>query len=206
LSPPLTLFLSYLLSFRSFPCHLSSQYGDIQQDFERKQREYAKEDASARHLERRRERLNQINQYNGFNPITGQVDPSRAVRKDINNWLLDGKPSKVQVGEGPSTELQRIGHINLRDSRSRFFLPHYSGANHELRQHTMVSEGLSKSKSSSILGVGNADVMSFGVEDQFSKAQYEPNRMCIAEGLVEKTAAGRFTPEKTGVWSTAKEP
>jgi hypothetical protein len=57
--------------------------------------------------------------YNGFNPITGQVDPNRSYRRDINNWLLDGKPSKVQVGEGPSTELQRIGHIQLRDSLSR---------------------------------------------------------------------------------------
>ena len=70
----------------------------------------------------------------------------------------------------------------------------------------MVTEGLSKSKSSSILGVGNADLGSFGVEDQFSKSNYEPNRPCLAEGLYETTAAGRFTPEKTGVWDMKKEP
>jgi len=61
------------------------------------------------------------------------------------------------------------------------------------------------SKSSSILGVGNSDMMSYGVEDQFSKANYEPRRMCAVEGLVETTAAGRFTPEKTGVWSQKNE-
>jgi len=70
----------------------------------------------------------------------------------------------------------------------------------------MVTEGLKESKSSSILGVGNKDMMSYGVEDQFSKAMYEPNRMCATEGLVETTAAGRFTPEKTGVWSLKREP
>jgi len=76
------------------------QYGDIQQDSERKMREAMKEDKSARHLERRRGRLSEHNTYNGFNPITGQVDPNRGLKKDPNNWLLDGKPSKVQVGEG----------------------------------------------------------------------------------------------------------
>ena len=61
-------------------------------------------------------------------------------------------------------------------------------------------------QSSSILGVGNSDLMSYGVEDQFSKSQYEPNRPCLSEGLIETTAAGRFTPEKTGVWDLKREP
>jgi len=68
-------------------------------------------------------------------------------------------------------QLQRIGHIQLRDSLSRFYLPHYSGTNHDKRQQTLVTEGLIKSKSSSILGVGSSDLGSYGVEDQFSKAQ-----------------------------------
>ena len=183
------------------------QYSDIMQDSLRKEREYIKEQKAAAHLERRRERLTDLTttRYNGFNPITGQVTAAFK-KKDIYNWLLDGQPSKVQVGEGPSAELQRIGHIQLRDSLSRFYLPHYSGPNHDKRQQQMVTEGLRKSKSTSILGVGNSDLHSFGVEDQFSKATYEPNRMCIAEGLVERTAPGRFTPDKTGVWSMKKEP
>ncbi|GMH80846.1 hypothetical protein TL16_g08719 [Triparma laevis f. inornata] len=182
------------------------QYSDIRQDDIRKQREFQKEQASALHLDRRRERARQRGEYNGFNPITGTVAPNREMKKDINSWLLDGQPTKVQVGEGPSQELQRIGHIQLRDSKSRFFLPHYSGTNHDRRQNMMVTEGLSKSKSSSILGVGNSDLLSYGVEDQFSKSLYEPDRPCLAEGLVETTAAGRFTPDKTGVWDMKKEP
>ncbi|GMI03668.1 hypothetical protein TrRE_jg6742 [Triparma retinervis] len=182
------------------------QYGSIRQDEIRKQREAVKEQKAAVHLERRRELARQRGQYNGFNPITGTVTPNFKRNKDINSWLLDCQPTKVQVGEGPSAELQRIGHIQLRDSKSRFYLPHYSGANHEKRQQMMVTEGLSKSKSSSILGVGNSDLSSFGVEDQFSKSNYEPNRPCLSEGLYETTAAGRFTPEKTGVWDMKKEP
>ncbi|GMH90846.1 hypothetical protein TrVE_jg1306 [Triparma verrucosa] len=182
------------------------QYESIRQDDLRKQREFVKEQASAVHLERRRERARQRGEYNGFNPITGTVAPNRVMKKDINSWLLDGQPTKVQVGEGPSQELQRIGHIQLRDSKSRFFLPHYSGKSHDARQNLMVTEGLSKSKSSSVLGVGSSDLLSYGVEDQFSKSQYEPNRPCLAEGLVETTAAGRFTPDKTGVWDMKKEP
>ena len=178
----------------------------IRQDELRKQREYVKEQASTIHLERRRERARQRGEYNGFNPITGTVDPNRTKKKDINSWLLDGQPTKVQVGEGPSQELQRIGHIQLRDSKSRFYLPHYSGPRHNVRQQLMVTEGLNKSKSSSVLGVGNSDMLSFGVEDQFSKSLYEPNRPCLAEGLIEKTRPGRFTPDKTGVWDMKKEP
>ena len=182
------------------------QYASIRQDDIRKRREYEKEQASALHLERRRDRARQRGEYNGFNPITGTVDPNRTKKKDINSWLLDGQPTKVQVGEGPSQELQRIGHIQLRDSKSRFYLPHYSGKRHDNRQKLMVTEGLKKSKSSSILGVGNSDMMSFGVEDQFSKSMYEPNRPCLAPGLVEQTRPGRFTPDKTGVWDMKKEP
>ena len=96
------------------------QYGDIQQDVLRKEQEAVKADASTRHLERRRERLSQLNQYNGFNPITGIVDKTRGVKKDENNWLLDGKPSKIQVGEGPSTELQvRTQDIRRQQCKSR---------------------------------------------------------------------------------------
>ena len=122
------------------------QYCNILQDSFRKQREEAQERSSTLHLERRRERARQRGEYNGFNPITGTVKENFRRNKDINSWLLDGQPTKVQVGEGPSAELQRIGHIQLRDSKSRFYLPHYSGANHEKRQHLMVTEGLRKSK------------------------------------------------------------
>lgn len=82
------------------------QYSDIRQDDIRKQREFQKEQASALHLDRRRERARQRGEYNGFNPITGTVAPNREMKKDINSWLLDGQPTKVQVGEGPSQEVR----------------------------------------------------------------------------------------------------
>ncbi|GMI60869.1 hypothetical protein ScalyP_jg5999 [Parmales sp. scaly parma] len=176
------------------------QYENIRQDEQRFQAETWKAENAVSHGNRRRQRLDDIDKRNGmalimsnaFNPINGgsHIEPTK---------------KRISMGEGPSEELQRIGHIQLRDSLSRFYLPHYSGTNHDKRQQTLVTEGLIKSKSSSILGVGSSDLGSYGVEDQFSKAQYEPNRQCLGEGLVESTAAGRYTPDKTGVWNHAKE-
>lgn len=183
------------------------QFTDIQPDLERHEREAFKADRSAAHALARRARLEAIDKRGGINPITGLPHAAGGGgARGKQDWLLDGRPSIKHVPEGPSAELQRIGHIQLRDSLSRFFLPHYSGPNHDRRQELMVTEGLKQSKSSSILGVGSADLLSYGVEDQFSKSTYEPNRPCLAEGLVEKTSGGRFTPSKTGIWDAKSEP
>ena len=155
-----------------------------------------KEDRCERHRMGRMERLGRMEERNGmrgimsnaFNPINGYVPPPLQPAKNSDE---------------PSLELQRIGHIQLRDSLSRFYLPHYSGDNHDRRQKVLVSEGLVKEKHSSLLSLGSSDLKSNGVEDQFSKSLYSASganpQPLRVEGLVERCYPGRFTPRKTGV-------
>ena len=164
----------------------------IGQDHERKAIQAAKVAAADEHIERRRARLAELNDYNGYNVISGEYDPAkeRGKRKEIR-----------YIADTVSNELQRTGHILLRNSHYRFFQPHYTGDQHDNRQVQIVCEGLHQQKTSSVLGIGRADVSSFGVEDQFSHSVYDgryqkPPEDGGCEGLHETTHPGRFTPRK----------
>ena len=110
-------------------------------------------------------------------------------------------PQARFIGDGVSSELQRSGHILLRNSHYRFFQPHYSGEPHDKRQVQIVTEGQHQLKTSSVLGIGRSDLESYGVEDQFSHSVYDgryqrPPEDGGCEGLHEKTHPGRYTPRK----------
>ena len=66
----------------------------IGHDVERKAQTDAKDMAAAEHLERRRDRLGQINDYNGFNPISGDFDPAKdfSKRKEVRASEAATKP------------------------------------------------------------------------------------------------------------------
>ena len=84
----------------------------------------------------------------------------------------------------------------LRDSSSRFFSPQYSGNTHEYRQNVIVNEGILQPKYTSILQLGKKDMLSYGVEEQFSKSEYTSKSIIAKTGLVESRQPGAFTPRK----------
>tara|TARA_B100000482_G_C12603715_1_gene296275 strand:+ start:1279 stop:2016 length:738 start_codon:yes stop_codon:yes gene_type:complete len=157
---------------------------------ERKATEKLKAHEAAEHFVKRREYLLDKGHYNGFNVISGQYDPQKIRGRRLQARYLSDRPS---------TELVKSGEITIRNSHYRFYTPLPSGNEHDRRQQQLVTEGLLKPKCSSVLGIGRADVQSYGVEDQFSHSQYQQNPIGGREGLVEWTEPGRFTPRKTGV-------
>ena len=84
----------------------------------------------------------------------------------------------------------------LRDSSSRFFAPQYSGNTHEFRQNVLVTEGILEPKYTSVLQLGKKDIMSYGVEEQFSKSEYTSKSSLARTGLFESRQPGAFTPRK----------
>lgn len=134
--------------------------------------------------------LKTIDNYNGFDIITGSTrDGPGGVTKPRVEGIR-------RVGDGLGPEAPQRAHIILRDSSSRFFTPQYSGPHHEYRQHVLVTEGLKLPKASSTIQLGKKDNPSSGVEDQFSKSDYTKKAPHATFGLVETTAPGRFTPRK----------
>ena len=155
---------------------------------ERRAKEVIKAQVAATHLRNRREYLLDKGDYNGFDVISGQYDPSKVRGQRLQARYLSDRPS---------AELIKSGEITIRNSHYRFYAPLPSGNEHDRRQQQLVTEGLLKPKCSSLLGIGRADVNSYGVEDQFSHSQYQSNATG-GNGLIEMTEPGRFTPRKTG--------
>lgn len=161
----------------------------IKQTLQRNKEEREKVEARAEHSAKRRGYLQDKSDYNGFDVISGQYDPRKVRGQRLQARYLSDRPS---------AELVKSGEITIRNSHYRFYAPLPSGNEHDRRQEQLVTEGLLKPKCSSVLGIGRADVKSYGVEDQFSHSQYQSNPTSGREGLVEMTNPGRYTPRKTG--------
>lgn len=58
------------------------------------------------------------------------------------------------------------------------FLAFSSGPQHDHRQRVMFTQGLLKPPMSAVIGIGKSQLSSFGVEDQFSHADYAPKEAC----------------------------
>ncbi len=130
----------------------------------------------------------------GFNILTGKVIDQNAIpqensfKKTLNHHHTNGL--------GP--EAPARGFSILRESPvGRFHQPQNSGNNHDYRQEMLCKEGINKPKYTGILAVGKGDLPSYGVEDQFSKSEYDKNRSHLSkQGLHEARMPGKYTPRK----------
>jgi hypothetical protein len=131
--------------------------------------------------------LRDVDTRTGYNLITGATTGKGPTHK------TEGIRS---CGDGLGPEAQRRGKNTLKDSGGRFFLPQASGVTADYRQDVLYKEGLKNAKYSSVIQIGKKDIPSSGVEDQFSKSQYQRNNIVTSTGLVESRFPGRFTPRQ----------
>ena len=130
----------------------------------------------------------------GFNILNGQSLDPNAKSQEQNRPPV--KNHHYANGLGP--EAPARGFSMLRESPvGRFHQPQNSGNNHDYRQATLHNEGLIKPKYSGVIAIGKSDLPSYGVEDQFSKSEYDKNRSDISKkGLYETSVPGKYTPRK----------
>ena len=160
----------------------------IGQDVERKEHERLQAEKKVVTDQLRTDRLVEIKDYNGFDVISGQYDPSK---------IRGAHPRARHLSDRPSKELAKTGEITIRNSCYRMYTAAPTGDKHDYRQHQLVSEGQSKPKFTSVLGIGRAEEPSYGVEDQFAKSQYG-GKVHTDFGLCEVREPGRYTPRKLG--------
>jgi len=144
-----------------------SRRRNIGQDQERIIHCKKKEESAANFAPRRCDKLISLDTgYNGFNIITGDHDPTK--ERNI-------RPQRRHVNDNQSRELKNEGAIALRDSSSRFFGPAPDSKNpvkYQNRLGQINTEGLRFNKMSSVLGIGRAEMPSYGVHDAFSASLY----------------------------------
>jgi hypothetical protein len=122
---------------------------------------------------------------NGFDVITGEAKVSAiAGEKPRGKRRFDGEISHESVHRGMGL---------LRESMGRFHMPHNSGDYAERRQAAIVADGVYGPRATKLLG---STIPSYGVEDQFSKAEYQKLPENARFGLVETRKAGDYTPRK----------
>lgn len=158
------------------------QATSIGADVDRKANEAARAARSAQQVDGRRHALGARAAYNGFDVISGDYDPTK---------VRGQRPQARYLSDRLSGELVRAGEITLRNSGYRFYTPHPTGRRHDSRQDKLLREGLLKPKFSSVLGVGRSEAASFGVEDQFSKAKYQPELKGMPS-LVDTLEPGKY--------------
>eukprot|EP01034_Spumella_vulgaris_P021273 gene21273-27296_t len=130
------------------------------------------------------------------------IDVDTRTGYDLITGAIKGKGPTHKVegirsgGDGLGPEAQLRGKITLRDSSGRFFMPQPSGSTANYRQDVLYKDGLLHGKHSSVIQLGKKDLPSNGIEDQFSKSQYQRNNIVTSTGLVESRAPGRFTPRQ----------
>jgi hypothetical protein len=175
--------------------------------------------------EKRTDFLRNVNNYNGYDVITGQLRPEtlstsqgRGSRPPTSFAQSSSKPNayphfnqhqqvlrpsttgiKIHPNQGLGTEAPHRGQQVLRDSDARFFAPIASGHRQDYRQRVLYREGLpTDHKYCGILDYTKKDIISYGVEDQFSKAEYLLPKQQPSQdtryGLFEKRLPGKFTP------------
>jgi hypothetical protein len=126
----------------------------------------------------------------GFDIISGQ--------KIGDGGIKDQPVGKKLLGDGLGPEAPMRGFAILREStEGRFHRPQESGPNHDYRQDVLLRGGLQGPRFGSVLQEGKKDYPSDGVEDAFSKNNYDPSRSELSKtGLVEAREPGAFTPRK----------
>lgn len=142
--------------------------------------------------EQRKEHLQNIDARNGYNIITNQAKPVKS------DYHLRPATMGIRIleNQGLGSEATFRGKCSLRESTGRYFLPLGSGVAAEHRQEVLHREGLLKGKHAGILQASKGDLVSYGIEDQFSKNQYHPLPSQSQFGLVEKRLPGQYTPRK----------
>lgn len=153
----------------------------------------------------RRDNLKAIDNYNGYNIITNNIRPEAFHPESNPHHQQLVKPNNTGIRYIPNLglgeESKHRGQSILRDSTARFYTPVPSGPRQNYRQDMLYREGLASSqKYIGILEAGKKDIISYGVEDQFSKNEYykpkmDPNQE-TAYGLYEKRIPGTFTPRQ----------
>jgi hypothetical protein len=135
----------------------------------------------------RREEVARKKNERGFDILTG--------KPFANAVLKEERPGMRMCGDGLGPEASMRGFATLRESTvGRFHRPQESGHNHDHRQDMLAREGLTRPRQSALLEPGKADFASHGVEDNFSKSQYNPLPPQATTGLVEYRVPGKFTP------------
>ena len=146
-------------------------------------------ESEARKEKMRETRLQEIKDREtgrGFNILTGQILEGSGYK--------DPQP-KINYSDGLGPEAPARGFSMLRESPvGRFHQPLPSGDNHDMRQGMLHREGLNNQKFTGILASGKADLPSYGVEDQFSKSEYDKQHQ--VPGLNETRVPGKYTPRK----------
>lgn len=121
----------------------------------------------------------------GYNIITGELRGKGPVVRPEGTKMC---------GNGVGPESIHRGKATLRESGGRFFLPHASGSAADHRQDVLYREGLEQKKYTSILQLGKKDMLSYGIEEQFSKSEYQKTSAATQNGLVESRIPGKYTP------------
>ena len=172
------------------------QQGTIRQDAERKQHEGIKEERAAVITRMRGDRMHATSSfaYNGYDIITGEdLDPSkdRGRRPEARHWEPGNELDHTErrdVGMQSDTAGGR-----LRDSTSRFFCTPQQMPHRQARQHTLETDGLTKTqRTSTVIGVGlnpAAEIKSIGVREAFTESAYAIRRRNSA--MDPRTALGR---------------
>lgn len=117
--------------------------------------------------------------------------------KPVTQFSTFSRPEGIKyLGDGLGSEAPARGKVILRESQGRYYTPFPSGPSQDLRQKTLVTEGLSHNKTIGCIQIGKAELPSYGVEDQFSKSEYTKNSEVTRRGLNETREPGKFTPRK----------
>jgi hypothetical protein len=172
------------------------QQSQIQNSFadEDKQRREQYEQSRAQRADaqnqQRGEFLKTVSNRAGYDIITGSSKTN-----NVSNARPEGIRHIPAQGLGP--EAPARGQATLRETDGRFFRPLGSGANHDYRQDVLYREGLTaKQKYTSIIQLGKKDLVSYGVEDQFSKSDYAKKSDTASTGLFESRIPGKYTPRQ----------
>lgn len=135
-------------------------------------------------------KLLQYDKQTGYNIITGQI---------IGKGPKESRAHVKYLPNGLGPESHHRGLQIMKDSESRYFAPLPTGESNTTRQKILLSEGLSHPKQSKVLAPGCRESLpSYGMEDQFSKNQYNPNGPSGLQGLVEERQPGKYSPRKQG--------
>ena len=136
--------------------------------------------------EKRREDLDGIRFGNGFNLISNEIKDPKLYQRSA------AKPQgKRKLRQMTSHESIVNGMNALKDSLGRFHMPHGSGEFFDSRQERLYREGTYEKKMTRVLG---SLIPSTGVEDQFSKSEYEKDYK--VSGLYTSRKPGDYTPRK----------
>lgn len=130
-----------------------------------------REERAKRTEDMRRRRLEALDKTNGFNVMTGEFDAARD-----NSGRMQRKHFS---NSGLTDWVKREGDVLLRTSASRFYRP--EPVTNARRQHMLRTEGLpANTKYSSVLGIGRAEMRSYGVADNFEYSLYDPSRRVLS--------------------------